>query len=258
MSGHIIPILKDSYLNDLRADATTGKMVSTYRDGESFSLNPDRIFNETHIRSSTNRPDLQVPSAGNRAVGDAENAILIHQYLRDLTPLMASDRRLWVYMTHDPFFNYCQQRFPFSGSGKNESNIIDHWFFGRGGLRRNAISRLWWAGHLTWAPWKQSSKLAEFEKEDEYYYTRVLLKNQQIYQDIIERSFGSALSVRIAALDVLDRFASRTNKLTKLSARFTKDLNLVASHTDMGAVNVNVIHGNMIDLAEKIVASRLT
>ena len=71
--------------------------------------------------------------------------------------------------------------------------MLDHWFIsgkGLAALRRNAVARLWWAAHLTCAPWESDPKLAPFKNADRYFYTKVLLRSQQVFQDTIERDFG--------------------------------------------------------------------
>lgn len=251
-----IPILKQAYLSKLRADVETERSVSLYKGDSAFPLDAEGLFMETPLRPCSAIPVLAA-SAGQSsqelAASDADNAIAIHRYLGGLTELQASDRRLWVYLTHAEFFNYCRLRFPFRSSTNDVNNVIDHWFFGKGKLRRNAISRLWWAAHLTYAPWKECEELRRFQKDDEYFYTRFILKNQDIYQGIIERDFGSSLVVRIVSLDVLAEAESQTSSLTQLATRFTKNLNLLASHTDMGAIDVDVLRGQLTRIVSRIV-----
>ena len=112
--------------------------MSDYTDSSRFNLNEEGLFKETKIQCSGDEPKLDHSS---NASGDIENAILIHTWLQGLNRLQASDARLWTYLTHARFFSYTVARFPHpTQPEKIVQNILSHWFVGRGGLRRNAIS----------------------------------------------------------------------------------------------------------------------
>jgi len=243
-------------MSELRREVTALRALAVYKVEDEFQLRPTGLFLATHVRPEAELPVFELADESNsqdRASTDATNAIALYQSLCTLEPSMASDRRLWTYLTHDPFFQYTRWRFPFSTSNDGVNNILDHWFVGRGGLRRNAVSRLWWAARLTHAPWRHSPELARFEKDDEFHYTRILLKNQDIYQGLVERDFGNSLLVRVAALDVLEQMEPAASNLTSLATRFLKGLNLVATHTDMGAAGIDALYDAMWELGERIV-----
>jgi hypothetical protein len=67
--------------------------------------------------------------------------------------------------------------------------VLRHWFVPEGAskaaLRTHAISRLWWAAYLTYAPWDRDPELVVFKTADRFRFTRILLKQQQIYFDLV-------------------------------------------------------------------------
>ena len=95
--------------------------------------------------------------------------------------MQATDRRLWVQLTHNDFYDYMRSRWPVENvlneSGTN-GTVTDRYFASRG-LFRNGISRLYWIAELTYDP----------SLEDPYEYTRFLIA----YQDLINQVDGRSL-----------------------------------------------------------------
>lgn len=93
-------------------------------------------------------------------------------------------------------------------------------------MRRHAIARLWWAAHLTYAPWESDPEFfGDLKNEDPYYYTRVLFSTQDIYQQVLERAMGRSNHILISVLDYLGKnkeFAKSREDIRTLM----KELNL--------------------------------
>lgn len=178
----------------------------------------------------------QLLTGGSRPDQEASNAILVYEYLGSLDRTQAADPRLWTTLTHTTFWHYCQKRWP--AEAKNKEYIIEHWFEkpggGLGALRRNAISRLWWAAHLTVAPWEKDSSLDRFQDSDRFKFTKILLSQAQIFQDIVEREYGSNLRLRTLLLNSLNKnLDSVSNKDALSKAASTQLLLLLKSrHVD--------------------------
>jgi len=69
----------------------------------------------------------------------------------DLTPYLARDERLWVYLTHIKLLDYSRKRWPIpEDETKAVSHILTHFFVAgaRGIERDNAASRLWWMAFI--------------------------------------------------------------------------------------------------------------
>ena len=108
---------------------------------------------------------------------DFENAVLLYESYENLTPLMASDERFWVYLTHVDLYSYMIQRWPGMKDKENKDNknkykyINDHWFIGgvsQANIMRNALSGLWWAVHIS---------VDKSNTKDKYELTKVLFRN---------------------------------------------------------------------------------
>ncbi len=240
----MMPVLKNATLGRLRHQIDDPVARQHYVRGEPFEFAEDDLFSQTMIRPATAPPHLRSDvGPGERAsTTDAENAILIHKYLPRLSAVQAADERLWVYLTHSEFMAYSAWRWSVrEDPEKQTTDISSHWFVagGKAGLRRNAVARLWWAAHLTHAPWSVDEELECFRKNDDYHYTRLLLKNQDIYQGIVERNYGSNLRTRIVILAALDHALEHQKNATRLITSFVKSVNLLSSYTDLGALDVN-------------------
>jgi hypothetical protein len=246
------PILKESYLNDLEAAIGTRDRLGAYRTPGQFELDESRLFRETSLELRQPLPELVAHSGlpgGGRASSDCENAIALHAAMPSMDATVATDRRLWACLTHGLYFEYSRLRWPIpTDDVKARVHIREHWFFKRG-LRRNAVARLWWAAEMTVAPWKRAQELGDLEKADEYHYTRIMLRHQDIWQGVVERDFGHNLRVRICALEALDAASNHAPNLTTLATRFTKDVNLLGTHTDLSSLDTEVLQVRLNDLA---------
>ena len=146
---------------------------------------------------------------------EAENAIALFEYLGELTSTQAADMRLWSTLAHTTFWEYSLSRW--DRNEKTDRYVLEHWFDSQKGglaaLRRNAISRLWWAAYLTVAPWEKDRELEVYKCSDRFVFTKILLSQQQIYSDVMERLFGSNLRLRTCWLYTLSTYLDKvTNK----------------------------------------------
>ena len=130
-----------------------------------------------------NSIDLVLPEKGNSH--DIDNCKIIYEALRDMDPIQATDYRIWVYLTHVPFWSYMRKRRPVEKQpeGKKSEYIIRHWFvdgISAKNLLRNDISSFWWCGYLTYDKRRKNP----YELTEELYsmldYTRHLLPGKQV------------------------------------------------------------------------------
>ena len=220
------------------------KFTETFEDG---------LLNTT-IKLPDKAPDLVVSKKSERAAdNDAENAVLIYEYLTGLSRVQAADPRLWTTLTHTTFWSYCQGRWP---SANKKDYVLEHWFElkgrGLGALRRNAISRLWWAAHLTVAPWEESTDLEVFKSSDRYKYTRIMLDQQQTFMDILEREYGSNLNMRICILDSLGRFHKKVSNKDELTKSVAVKLTLLMKSRKLDALSIKELLQVIDELVETV------
>lgn len=127
---------------------------------------------------------------------DIENAISLYENLTGMNETIASDPRLWTYLTHVKFWKYMKERWPVEELKRPQGRIIDRYhmkYLNLASLVRNGISRLWWYSHLTF----------DERRKDKYELTRILLSKADIAVGILERTFGSNFNIRVALLEFL-------------------------------------------------------
>ncbi|MCR4311114.1 MAG: DUF6339 family protein [Candidatus Taylorbacteria bacterium] len=207
---------------------------------ESYFRESYPVKEKTLLKSTIELPEkplvLKAPKK-DIVVADLENAIAVYEYYKNLDEVQASDPRLWTYLSHVEFRKYALARWGLKGTFKDIKDatartkainyILEHWFVSGNDrdLRRHAIARLWWAARLTYAPWEFDPYFADLRNKDPYYYTRVLLFTQDIYQQVLERGMGRSNRILISVLDYLARnkkFALSREKIRSLM----KELNL--------------------------------
>jgi len=111
---------------------------------------------------------------------DSVNVSTIYDAFRFLSDSQASDERLWSALCLGPFWSYVQYRWKVK-KNYSKGNILQHYFFGFGARRsltRNAMSRLWWTGRLTY----------DKVDSDPYHLTRFVTQNSRFIVDILERN----------------------------------------------------------------------
>jgi hypothetical protein len=193
----------DRLLNSVEENSSlyaAGKADELLKSGD---LRPSRII-------VGDCPDLL--NVDGTCKSDAVAAELVYRWLSRLTPVEASDNRLWTWLAHGPLSQYTFQRWKLGlerAKGDPSEAIVSRWFFKGRSVEtfvRNAISRLWWFGHLS----HDADRASPFE------LTAVLVEPQQMQQDFLERSFGrSRRIVRVVletALKFRDQIAAAGNK----------------------------------------------
>ena len=125
---------------------------------------------------------------------DVYSSMAIFEALKDLDRVQANDKRLWVALTHGPFFGYTRQRWMKNENYSNEA-IFRRFHFEGSSLEartRNSIARLWWAAKLTY----------DSARTDPFELTKVLWSRQDLIQNLVERSYGTYENVLIAFLEM--------------------------------------------------------
>ena len=136
-------------------------------------------------------PVLQIPDGNGKR--DSENVRLVHTWLAHLTPVQASDARLWTYLTHSVYATYTAARWPIAADTEVVSRIRERYFVegeSLASITRNSIARLWWFGHLTF----------DATRPDHYELADVLLSLQDIQVAFLERTIGRSRRILHTAL----------------------------------------------------------
>lgn len=230
-------IFSYAQVDAMRERVRTESSISEIYASNAYIPTNDVSYVDTVIEVPEVAPDLRV-SAHRPNTSDPENAIKVFEFLGRIDRAQAADPRLWATLTHEVFWDYTRRRWP--GVDQGPAFILAHWFEksggGLGALRRNAISRLWWAARLTVAPWESDRSLSHLESTDRYKYTRVLLSQSQVFQDVIEREYGSDLRVRSLLLKALGDHLPNVSNRDNLSKAVSMNLLLTLKNLHIEAI----------------------
>lgn len=171
-------LFKSTYVEKLKDNLKKGNTEAYLKIR--FEYDEKEVLENTTIL--TDYPDLILPEPGNNH--DLENAKIIFDTYKSITPVQATDVRIWTYLTHVPYWDYMQKRRPVEKQPeeKRAQYILRHWFIqslNSANLMRNDISLLWWAAYLTY----DQNRENPYELTEELFsmldYTRHLLPGTQ-------------------------------------------------------------------------------
>ena len=149
---------KSGYINRLSDSITTEKYV-----GEKFFFDPNEtvplcdVYNNAQDLALRMNPDKRK---------DFESAVALYEAYRDITPLVASGKGLWVYLAHAELFDYVKKRWDINEESSPKV-IKEHWFETS---LAGTLSGLWWAVYSTVQP--------EKGPDHQYDLTKILFENQ--------------------------------------------------------------------------------
>lgn len=141
-------MIKFDKVNELRGNIENN--LSLYRSG-----NFDHIFAdfsnyfECELEIDESHFSDFIPDNSNTS--EITNCKLMLSALGDLSPYLARDERLWVYLTHSYLLNYSRSRWSIPEDDEKAVKYIAAHFFAkdkRGIERNNSASRLWWQATL--------------------------------------------------------------------------------------------------------------
>lgn len=148
------------------------------------------IFKDTKF----NVPDFQLDMSSEKPFDtDAKNAQIVYDNLKFLSDSQASDERLWSGLCMGPFWKYTQYRWNILEKCTPES-VKQHFMFGFGvrrSLIRNALSRLWWIGRLTY----------DENRTDKYELTKFICEHNDHIMHILERNTSNNRMIIQAFID---------------------------------------------------------
>ena len=219
---------------------------------------------ENDVFFSDIAPSAPFPKLSPELSREAENAVLLHKYFSHLNETQASDKRLWAYLSHIDFRDYVMKRWKLppleevkNDEGKRKactSAIMSHWFVSNENdrsLRRHALARLWWAAHLTRAPWERDPEyFGHLRNKDDYIYTPALLINENVYSELLERRQGRFGHLLITVLEFLRQhpeFADR-NFFRPIS----KELVLQSGYKKINLLSYKELYALIEDIAREV------
>lgn len=210
------PTLLALDFNDLVSDLRLVLVPSPYRLDHSVSL-----LSPEGISQQSNR--------------DTENCQLVIRALPGITPALATDDRLWVTLSFGEFKDYCLARWPVDSGGHERApaNIRNHFFANgvRGRMRDNAVSRLWWMGHIA----------SRVDGVDSATVFDILFANSDYRSSLLERPSSSNATAVISAIIQITREAYEAGMLYRRSAfrSFMSRVDLLGGRCNLAALQVH-------------------
>lgn len=237
-------VFKTPYMFDLEQSIDRNMDQYLTGRGSFFSADQKGILTSS-IEVSDDTPVLSPAIAD-----DVENAIKLYEYL-PIDETAASDPRLWCYLAHVVFKDYIVSRWKI-GEGDSDKVLLRFFLNGNArSLHRQAISRLWWYAKLTVAPWEKSEALASLQKDDRYYYTAVLMRDEGLATDIIERpQLSSSPILLISILEFFDNHKELANR--PFYREFLKEIILTLGYRKIHALSLNDLMAELNDIATEV------
>lgn len=201
------------------------------------------LFMDTKYRDI---PDFSLDMSEDRPFfTEAKNAQCVYENLKFLSDSQASDERLWAALCLGPFWKYVQYRWEVNKKA-TVANIKQHYFFGYGprrSLTRNAISRLWWIGRLTY----------DDTRTDPYELTKLVCENSDYIMHVLERNTSNnPMIIRAFLGAILDARNEGMNINTDTVGELAKYLNLLGGIYILDCLKPERIHQKIMDKAREI------
>lgn len=132
--------------------------IPSYLSGEKEHFQKILQYGEYLIDSTYEAEDFtsQLKYTGNNDTDDLHNIKVVYEALKHIPPYIMMEDRFWAALNHTVMWEYIQKRrkkeFNVEGAQKNIYNsFFTHTNHGvKRGTYVNCVSRLWWAGKLTY------------------------------------------------------------------------------------------------------------
>lgn len=134
-------------------------------------------------------------------VSDRKNVEILFEALKDLSPSLATDERLWAGMLFCQFWGYVKYRRKKEIEEGTEKDVLNSFLFMRGTKRScfvNCLSRLWWTGYLLYD-----------SSSNEHYKAVDLITEAAYSSNIVLISSNNFVSNKNLALGILDCISRR-------------------------------------------------
>ena len=192
--------------DEVKSPSNKSELIERYKNGDPFIFKEEDLI-ETSIMF--NAEEILNKLDSDSELRDYNSSKAIFLSLKNIPIRAAADKRLWATLTHRELWPYISKRWQFmDDEDKAINNIHQHWLFkfsDRTAFTRNAISRLWWAAYLTYAPWEKEDSLKIFQDSNPFKYTEIMTGLSQLWFDVTEREWGGSLIYRICFLETYNR-----------------------------------------------------
>lgn len=211
----ILNFMKNAALDMLDADIPNN--IARYNSSEKWI---DAYFEEKGIGKYAFSTGIAVPDvsliAGDSSTDFVNSKILYEAFKGSLSPVQASDLRLWAYLAHDTYWEYMRKRWAIdsvsdgdeedAGVNKLMARIGSRYFFkaskGKAFVRQG-IARLYWGAYLTYD---------ETNTDNPYEITEYFFSKQDIFAVSTEHALARNKALLIGALKALKNYGDLKRK----------------------------------------------
>ncbi len=140
--------------------------------------------------------DFKLVTDGDYDISDRKNVEIVYEALKDLSPAIATDERIWAGMLFGQFWEYVKYRREQDLKSGDKQRVLTSFLFMRGTKRScfiNCLSRLWWTGFILYDSKKQNHyEAVDFVCDNAYASLIILLSsngfaaNKELILGIIE------------------------------------------------------------------------
>jgi hypothetical protein len=231
---------KREYVEELAAAVKSGQGLERYA-AETFDYDSDQVVIIPTLRHPEGLIDKMepVPSA------DCDSAIALYEAYPSMTPLQASDRAFWAYLSHVDLFQYVQARYPKVKEPDFDSipYVYDHWFCGEYWFWRHPLASLWWFVYLT----------IDEDAEDKYKYTRIFFSNYEFRTSFAKYTIARCKEAVFGYLDFVQDNPDVLSQAFKARNRFiTKYLNKLGGSRLLSTLPREAIYNELVKLKPQI------
>ena len=203
-------------------------------------------FGDVYINSKYEMPDISLNMDSDTPFAtESANVKLIYSALKIIPDTHASDERLWAGICLTVFWKYVQYRWKIKEKC-TVNNIKHHFFFDFGprrSLTRNALSRLWWIGRLTY----------DEARKNPYELTDFVCKNADFIFHILERNTSNnKMLVKGFLQGVFDAQKEGLNINTNTVAELARYLNQLGGVYILDCLSEDAINIKILARARKI------
>lgn len=209
--------------------------------------------NDWYHESKIQMPEISLNKDSDFNISDRINIELLFDALKDLSPVLASDERLWAGMLFCQFWDFVKYRRADELHSDNERDILNSFFFMRGIKRScfmNCLSRLWWTGYLLFD-----------SNNSNHYHAADIICEKAYPSNIVLFSSNNFVSNKNLSLGVMDCIAKRKSAGEKIGryhfVEATKYLNCIGGATlldqmtrtevkEVANKRLNNLYGNIV------------
>ncbi|MEG1668606.1 DUF6339 family protein [Chryseobacterium sp.] len=164
---------------------------------------------------------------------DYTNAIKIYNAMKNLTPLSASNKNMWTYLSHCTYEEYVRNRW--LSKAPTQKTIAQRYFVNntKESLFLNALSRLWWGAKITY----------DENNANHFHLTKVLFSVQRTFQELEHTKNSMNIERTRGVLQALENFKEENPRaaISEMFRECNKKLNRMAAITNFNELTSDEI-----------------